>query len=101
MQGDFGGSAGGMKLSICAGNEGIEELATLFEPNPTRCRDVRLHLMGVGARGVAKLQRGESVAVACNVDRGRVAVESLPNHEHGLAMVVALVADEGDVGRDG
>ena len=54
-----------------------------------RCRTLR----------VAELQRGKAFAVQRHIDVGRIGIEALPDHEHGLAMRIAALLGKCDVCR--
>jgi len=97
-EGELDGGAGGVELAVGAGDEGIEEVAALFEADAGGRGDGGLNFVVVAVGLEAELHRCEAVAVARDVDRGGAGVEGLADHKDGFAMGVALVALEGDVG---
>ena len=91
-------SAGGLEFSVRAGDVEVGVVASLEDADALRGGDVRLHFVGVHAGCVAKLQRGKTVAVAGGVDVFRAGVERLTDEQSGLAVFVALRANERNVG---
>ena len=79
---------------VFSGYKSIEIVAPFFESHPFWRGDIGLHLVSVATDGITKLKRCESIAVARDVNRGRISVEALPDHEYGFAVVISLVSGE-------
>src|ERR1700691_2684455 len=88
-------------MPILAGNEGVEVISALFQPEACGSGHTGLHLACVASRSAAKLKRGEAVPMPRKINRRRVSIQALPDHQDSFAMIVAFVAHKGDVGGDG
>jgi hypothetical protein len=58
-----------------------------------------LNLVRSLALSIAILQRSQSIAVQRYVGIHGIGVKILPQHQHGLAMLVAAAAEERNIGR--
>src|ERR1700681_817593 len=92
-----------MQLLATVSQKQKNVMAALLDAEPFGARNVRLDLlsldlMGRGALFIAVLQRRHTIAVERHVDVGRIRLQALPNHQHGLAMLVSARAQKRDVG---
>ena len=94
---DHGGRGGGLELLAGKAGIGEEAVAAPLEADARRGLQRKLDLLGERAGGWAELQRGEAVAMESDVGIGSVGLETLANHQRGLAMRDRALAEEGYV----